>query len=314
MNNFLKSIVTFGVLSLLLINVCRVDGAGPLVSEIGNKHNLSSIGRKPGTTELDTNTSPYRAKGDINTTTTYLPGRQVCIFCHTPHNANVSEQAPLWNRKFSTETFSRYSSATLQIRVNPTARTASGYLANPEAQPDGSSKLCLSCHDGVSSLGVVLRGGDIEMRAGYEKITGLASFKDTTNKMKKGHHPVSFVYNEAVRVAINAGKATTSYSLPTEPGVNLRNSKMQCSTCHDPHQNKSDDTKCYLNDGSVGECTDPLSTGRKVVPFWVLTKGSGAINDHDSVCTTCHPLDGTGMILVPNNPPVTPNPFPVSPL
>lgn len=309
MNGCNKSRVAVALMaSLVLMYAGTTAGAGPKVSEIGNPHNLSSVGRIVGSTVLTDNTTLYRAEGDLASTTN-VPGKQVCIFCHTPHSANVSEQAPLWNRAFSTvTTFQRYSSNTLQIRVNAAARTPAQY--DTGAQPDGSSKLCLSCHDGVSKLGAILQGGTIIMRGGAgststgggDVITGLASFNPNTNKMKLGHHPVSFVYNATVRDAINAGKGTTSYTLPTsEPAIVLRNSKMQCTTCHDAHQNQSDDTKCYLNDSSVGDCSSSESSGRKVVPFWVLTKGSGAVADHDAVCTACHPM-------------VAPNPFPASPL
>jgi len=296
MNGYNKSLVAVALVALLVLTYAgNVLCAGPKVSEVGNPHNLSSVGRVVGSTVLNNNTNWYRAEGDLSSTTN-VPGKQVCIFCHTPHSANVAEQAPLWNRAFSTVTnFQRYSSNTLQIRVNAAARTPALYAAG--AQPDGSSKLCLSCHDGVSKLGAILQGGTIIMRGGAgsattgggDVITGLASFNPSTNKMKNGHHPVSFIYNATVRDAINAGKGT-SYTLPSEPAVILRNSKMQCTTCHDAHQNQSDDTKCYLNDGSVGDCTNSESTGRKVVPFWVLTKGSSAVTDHDAVCTTCHPM------------------------
>lgn len=260
--------------------VFQALAAGPKVSEVGNKHNLSALGRELNTTNVIPNTSAYRATND---TSGNASGQQICIFCHTPHNANVLEGAPLWNRDFSSASFSRYTSATLRIRIDDTAKTASGYTA--AWQPDGSSKLCLSCHDGVASLGNVLRGGPITMISGKEVITGFASFADP-NKMKTGHHPVSFVYNSAVVTAINAGKS--GYQLPSAAtpqaladSIKLdRNGKMQCTTCHDAHQNKSKDT-------------DPNATydgTRKIAPFWVYGAANDGTTDHDSVCTACHPL------------------------
>lgn len=258
---------------------------GPKVAELGNKHNLSALARQVGTTTLVPNTNLYRATNDA---TNNPGGQQVCIFCHTPHNANVEGGAPLWNRAFSTQTFSRYSSSTLQIRVNSAARTPAQYDSSTW-KPDGSTKLCLSCHDGVSSLGAVLRGGGsgIAMNpAGGNVISSdtaisFASFNPSTNKMKRGHHPVSFVYNSAVASAINTGKGVASYALPALAEVKLdRNSKMQCTTCHDPHQNQSDDADSYAT-------TPP----RKKAPFWVYHNGSNTASaDHDAVCTTCHPL------------------------
>lgn len=66
---------------------------------------------------------------------------RVCIFCHTPHGARAT--APLWNRNDSTASYLPYDSPTLN--------------ADP-GQPTGSSKLCLSCHDGTIALGSTATG------------------------------------------------------------------------------------------------------------------------------------------------------------
>lgn len=250
---------------LIMIMVYQVCAAGPKVSALGNKHNLSNA-----------NTAvKYKASGDA---TSNPRGSQICIFCHTPHNANVSEQAPLWNRKFSSEAFQRYTGSTLfQIKNIPTAQYGS---------PNGSSKLCLSCHDGVSNLGEVFNGQAIALAANSNTfdqnvIEGPASFKPSTNKMRYGHHPVSFVYNESVRSSFDVVKS--NYKLPILTGVKLdKQDRMQCTTCHDAHQNQSDDNAFYPS---------PNDT-RKIAPFWVYGGGgaSTASDDQQAVCMTCHPL------------------------
>lgn len=68
---------------------------------------------------------------------------QICIFCHTPHNAKPA--VPLWNKVLPDATipFNMYtSSATLSA----TARKAS--------TPSIESLLCLSCHDGRTAINV----------------------------------------------------------------------------------------------------------------------------------------------------------------
>ena len=60
----------------------------------------------------------------------------ICIFCHTSHAGNT--QAPLWNREDSRVVYNLYDSSTLYSKPD---------------QPDGASKLCLSCHDGTIALG-----------------------------------------------------------------------------------------------------------------------------------------------------------------
>ncbi|MDU0460676.1 MAG: hypothetical protein RW306_18250, partial [Geobacteraceae bacterium] len=79
----------------------EVCAKGPMVSAMGNKHNLSAQ-----------NTAvTYRAVDDV---VTNPGGQQICIFCHTPHNSNP--QGPLWNRRDTSQVFARYTSNTLQIK------------------------------------------------------------------------------------------------------------------------------------------------------------------------------------------------------
>jgi hypothetical protein len=256
-----KLSLTLPVVVLLISNTLFVYAAGPKISDMGgggdNKHNLSS-----GHSRI----TGYKASSDDPR------GRQICIFCHTPHNA--SPQTPLWNRNDPTVTFGHYSSSSLVIRKT----SAANY-----GEPTGSSRLCLSCHDGVTaggiSLGNVLSavrsGSPIPMQSG-DKISGDALF--TASKIRTGHHPVSFVYDFTVLQAIQSDplKSGQNYNLPP-PGSPVKldhTSQMQCTTCHDPHQNQSTD--------------DTYPGGRKIAPFWVYGGGGNATDDHDAVCNTCH--------------------------
>lgn len=278
MKVFLKIVRVAAVAVAFMVWVLQQHDAvaeGPKISSnsttgSGNKHNLSGLNANTNVT--------YKATNDP---TNNPRGQQICIFCHTPHNANVVGQAPLWNRKFSSESFQRYSTSTLQIRKITEAQYGLG------AQPNGSTKLCLSCHDGVSSLGAVYSGAAITMMSGKDVITGVASFNpNNTSKMKTGHHPVSFVYNEAVRAAVQAGRTPTNvFTLPILAEVKLdKQSRMQCTTCHDAHQNKSNDTDCY-----GGPCGSTYT--RKIAPFWVYDGGTNsASTDQTAVCNTCHPM------------------------
>lgn len=277
-NKFRPLLRVFSASTLFVMFVCQVYAAGPKVSARGNKHNLSN-----DNTDVSVK---YKASGDA---TSNPRGSQVCIFCHTPHNANVVGGAPLWNRNFSSENFQRYSSTTLKIRGDVSA--AASYAAN--SQPNGSSKLCLSCHDGVARLGAVINGPEISMVGGTTPgvidINSRASFNPTTNKMKSGHHPVSFVYTQAVADAINLAKdpLLNRYKLPAPPGTNNvkldKASRMQCTTCHDAHQNQSDDNAYY----------PPPNDSVKIAPFWVYGGGGAATasDDQQAVCTTCHPMN-----------------------
>lgn len=71
---------------------------------------------------------------------------QVCVFCHTPHGADTTAPAPLWNKVLGDggARFTRYS----------TLNTPS--FDSAEAPVGSVSLACLSCHDGTQAMDVVL--------------------------------------------------------------------------------------------------------------------------------------------------------------
>ncbi|MFC2136902.1 cytochrome c3 family protein [Bacteroidota bacterium] len=145
---------------------------------------------------------------------------EICIFCHIPHNSTSS--APLWNRNRDdlVITYTLYNSSTIQ--------------ANPD-QPDGSSILCLSCHDGTIALGnVVSRTSDISF---VSSITTMPDERISNLKTDlSDDHPISFVFNSTLA----SSDEQLNYP-PTFPVSVDINDKVQCTSCHDPH--KDDNTK-----------------------------------------------------------------------
>ncbi len=138
---------------------------------------------------------------------------EICLFCHTPHNSRPV--APLWNRNDPGSMYTLYSSSTLQ---------------SLPGQPDGSSILCLSCHDGTIALGnVISRTANIEMTSGSFMPAGHSNFGNNLSK----NHPISFTYRSDL--ALNDGQLKNPSAIT--PPVALKNSKVQCTSCHDPHKN-----------------------------------------------------------------------------
>ncbi len=137
---------------------------------------------------------------------------EVCVFCHTPHASRPV--APLWNRDDPGSTYTLYSSST---------------LGAVPSQPDGSAILCLSCHDGTIALGnIVSRTNDITFSGGITTMpTGAKNL--TTNL--SDDHPVSFSYTPAVASADGQLKDPSTIGMP----VQLESGKVQCVSCHDPH-------------------------------------------------------------------------------
>jgi predicted CXXCH cytochrome family protein len=136
---------------------------------------------------------------------------ELCIFCHTPHNARAVTGAPLWNHATIAATFTLYSSASMNATT---------------AQPGPTSKLCLSCHDGTVAI------DSFGTRTGTNFMTGGALVgTDLGND-----HPIGFAYNAALATA-DGGLVTPASASAVVPGVPLFASQMECATCHNVHSN-----------------------------------------------------------------------------
>lgn len=168
--------------------------AGPAFAAVADtKHNLSVSGPGPIKSTVE---------------------QEICVFCHTPHRAR-RDVPYLWNREDSTVNYTTYESSTLYATVG---------------QPSGSSKLCLSCHDGTIALGSVLsRPTEIPFAGGVRFIPEGPSKLGTD---LSDDHPVSFPFDESLAAA---NGELVSPSTLTGP-VKLDHAGMvQCTSCHDSH-------------------------------------------------------------------------------
>ena len=158
---------------------------------------------------------------------------QICIVCHTPHNADTSAVgAPLWNHEVSTATYTLYSSPTLDATVS---------------QPAGASKLCLSCHDGTVAIdsfggntGSVMISGD--------KLIGT----DLT-----GSHPISFTYDASLAVTdgglYDPGTASSGLGGTITEDL-LFDDSLECASCHDVHNSADNDDLLRINNAGSALC------------------------------------------------------------
>lgn len=143
-----------------------------------------------------------------------------CSSCHTPHWAapetDTEYGVPLYNRYNIDDglpTYELYSSSKFDA-LNTDIR-----------QPDGPSKLCLGCHDGTNSH------------------THLGSSAFAAGDLKRSH-PISFTYDAALVTATN-GKLhpiTNDSGLggTIEEDLLDSRSKVQCTSCHQPHTAQGD--------------------------------------------------------------------------
>jgi predicted CXXCH cytochrome family protein len=228
---------------ILLFHAQDVSAA----SIIDTKHNLSASG--VGTVKA-------------------LSETQVCVFCHTPHKALSS--APLWNRSMSGASYQLFTTFTL---LSPTI---------PTIQPDGDSRLCLSCHDGTIALGSVVNIGGSPSTISMQGVTGGGELPSSSpaylGNDLSGHHPVSIELNAELVVDKNTqcsgGLVTWKICIPTgaslvklQPtdntyGISATGLGVQCTSCHDPHKDPDPPNTAFLRVG------DRVNT--------------------DQLCTSCH--------------------------
>ena len=167
---------------------------------------------------------------------------EVCIFCHTPHNAMPVQ--PLWNHLLSAVvSYTHYTSPTLH-----------SYHSEADAPPiDGYSKLCLSCHDGTVAIGelfsrwedVLMSGPCVDAAGKLVSGTGCTGLIGTD---LSGGHPISIIFNDSLANERNSDQNVMNCKLklpstflpddrrllfPTH-GIRERNG-VQCTSCHDPH-------------------------------------------------------------------------------
>lgn len=155
---------------------------------------------------------------------------EVCIFCHTPHGAQVSVTlAPLWNNTtvdstdFYTSTTTTF--ATDVVKINAT-----------------DAPLCLSCHDGdvgdpinkpnVGDITVV--GAPSTMSADATLGTDLSNDHPIGMDLTAGGDPNALDSGIRTIAAIktNFGNVTPFFG-STDDSINI----MYCSSCHDVHDN-----------------------------------------------------------------------------
>ena len=206
----LAGLVRSGKLWLLLLPGVLAGGYVYGASVINSVHNLTVAG--PGS---------FKAASATD----------ACVFCHTAHRANGA--TPLWNHQMST--VSNYV-------VYTSARLTSLGVTIP--QPNGSSRLCLSCHDGTVALGEVSNGGAIAMQPGSDKLTGANNLGTDLS----ADHPISFTYDATLFGSDSEIKDPT---LPTVKARLDHQSRVQCTSCHDPHDNANGKFLVMPNTGSA---------------------------------------------------------------
>lgn len=179
------------------------------------------------------------------------PGGQSCVACHAPHG--VPNSPLLWNHVLSDSNFS----------WSDWVQTTGGTTLPTNIKTwSGSTKMCLSCHDGTVEVGAIYAPEGTVFDTG--KLTDAHHGKVTTGTGDlKGNHPVSVPYpHNSVKNTYN-GITTGDNALasgwvanPTKVKIYIdpaaagpNNRGIECASCHDPHGTPSSN---YLRDATAG--------------------------------------------------------------
>ena len=235
---------------------------------------------------------------------------QVCVFCHTPHNA--SPAIPLWNKVYESgasyaDGFRLYTSS---MTLSPTAKAA-------KLTSSSESLLCLSCHDGKTAINVLHNStyrdnstgagdailnidgtitGDGEFSIGQQWIgptsfnaPNLGAVRDSNGNIATDtdsvngtnltdDHPIGFSYTVAAASKPGQLKPTP------DAGIRLFNGRLECSSCHNPH--------VYYGSGLSGSTRRDFTTlatplfvsdaQRELTPFLTIS------NKGSKLCLGCH--------------------------
>lgn len=214
---------------------------------------------------------------------------QVCVFCHTPHNAG--SPLLLWNKA---------NNSAPVFRLYTSSKTLTNATRSSSLGSDSPSLLCLGCHDGKTAMNVLhssnigvdpAGAGAIGYPAGSKLIPSsnfgaaplvmpagewnplLEAFDPSMNLGMSGgatdglnltdDHPIGFSYSSAY-VQETSGGLHNNIGMDSRIRFFGASKMVECSTCHDPHV----------------EATDTVNPDLK--PFLVKSNvGSG-------LCLTCH--------------------------
>ncbi len=225
------------LLVVFLLFTAPLCAAGTKQSLVGSQHDLGVTGAGPVKSAMPDS----------------------CMFCHAPHNVSATVR-PLWDHQLSSQTYTVYTSST--------------YSSGSQTPSAGSSKLCLSCHDGTVAVGLTLSHGSITT-------SGTMASTDILGTSLLSSHPVS------MRPVDDGQLAASLFSTPPstkDPAVKLVAGKVECTTCHDPHTPNNDPVvpmflaRSNSNGVLCLACHDPTRTQPNALYGWAGGSHATAAN------------------------------------
>jgi hypothetical protein len=237
---------------------------------------------------------------------------EVCVFCHTPHNASSSVQ--LWNKASGASPYDQPLASAYQLYTSSPRLTNT--VKHSALTAASESMLCLSCHDGKTAInvlhntrvsdatdangnslldmGIVGWANPLNMdtiSAGLTYTDDIGAVRDQSGHVLAGNvnsgknltddHPIGFSY--AAAQAEKPGKLRPLDGPNSAKSYGMRfygsGDRVECSTCHNPHvyygQGKSGNSRITLPYGATQAQLDRT-------PFLVRD------NNGSALCLSCH--------------------------
>ena len=243
----MKRLIIFAALMLFVASMAMANGAG--------------LGIKNSPHDFTDNVGPADGDGDGNPDVLEVGAGgwnarvEICRVCHVPHDHGraVADVGLLWNHALSSVTYTMYTSPTTD--------------GTQDAQPGGASKMCLGCHDGTVGIdhfdkyttdNVVID----DYSSGFQ-VPG-----DLAGTSLQGTHPISIVYDAAA----DGGLQPTGNTMGTSGTIAsvLPDGKVECSSCHDVHDQESVANTHLLRVANKGDAA------------------TGDMTNASALCLTCH--------------------------
>ncbi|MFI5113162.1 MAG: cytochrome c3 family protein [Terriglobales bacterium] len=214
-------------------------------------------------------------------------GTLACIYCHTSHNAApVQGLMGLWNHQLSDATYDYHSSSTY---------TQGTQLITPTA----GSRLCMSCHDGTVALGATYNYSSVTAETRVPLSTGGNMGSNLARS-----HPFAFDQWTPNNSLVNSLLVTNSRTTANS-SVKLKNGRIECTTCHEPHIQNIDPWRpsdFLVIDNRNGTlclaCHDAGKPAPADLAGWLASahavsastevSPSGYASVHEGACANCH--------------------------
>jgi nitrate reductase cytochrome c-type subunit len=151
--------------------------------------------------------------------------QEVCVYCHTPHGANNTIAAPLWNRTIRVtnyQTYDELGTTTLTQAVSST--------------PGPASLTCLSCHDGQTAVDSIINMPTTQILTGgfgtgaAKHGNALGTQETTQNGLFLNSWTNKLGPDATRHMGLNSTQLNTTYVLGNGTGTD----NIGCLSCHSP--------------------------------------------------------------------------------